>query len=65
MEMTRWNGRSVEIGIRPPRHLPFWVSGDRYVRASYAVLDQLARTLTSHGGGRRGAAPPVRLTRGS
>ena len=47
VEMTRWSGRLVEIGIRPPRHLPFWVSGDRYVRASYAVLDQLARTLTS------------------
>ena len=48
VEMTRWRGRSVEIGIRPPRHLPFWVSGDRYARATYAVLDQLARTLTSH-----------------
>ena len=36
VEMTRWTGQSVEIGIRPPRHLPFWVSGDRYVRASYA-----------------------------
>ena len=48
VEMTRWSGRTVEIGIRPPRHLPFWVSGDRYVRAAYAVLDQLARTLTSH-----------------
>ncbi len=48
VEMTRWTGSSVEIGIRPPRHLPFWVSGDRYVRASYAVLDELARTLTSH-----------------
>ena len=48
VEMTRWTDRSVEIGIRPPRHLPFWVSGDRYVRAAYAVLDRLARTLTSH-----------------
>ena len=48
--MTRWSDRSVEIGIRPPRHLPFWVSDDRYVRAAYAVLDQLAGTLTSHAG---------------
>jgi hypothetical protein len=48
VEMTRWSSRSVEIGIRPPRHLPFWVSGDRYVKATYAVLDQLARTLTAH-----------------
>ena len=48
VEMTRWTDRSVEIGIRPPRHLPFWVSGDRYVRAAYAVLDGLGRTLTSH-----------------
>jgi hypothetical protein len=47
VEMTRWNDHSVEIGIRPPRHLPFWVSGDRYVKAAYAVLDRLARTLTS------------------
>jgi hypothetical protein len=47
VEMTRWTGRSVEIGIRPPKHLPFWVSRDRYVRASYGVLDQLARVLTS------------------
>ncbi len=51
VEMTRWSGRTVEIGIRPPRHLPFWVSGDRYVRASYAVLDQLARTLSAHAAG--------------
>ena len=48
VEMTRWTDHSVEIGIRPPRHLPFWVSGDRYVRAAYAVLDGLGRTLTSH-----------------
>lgn len=51
VEMTRWTDRTVELGIRPPRHLPFWVSGDRYVRAAYAVLDQLARTLNSHGTG--------------
>jgi hypothetical protein len=51
VEMTRWSGRTIEIGIRPPRHLPFWVSGDRYVRASYAVLDQLARTLSAHAAG--------------
>jgi hypothetical protein len=48
VEMTRWTEHTVEIGIRPPRHLPFWVSGDRYVKAAYAVLDQLARTLGSH-----------------
>ncbi len=48
VEMTRWTDRSVEIGIRPPRHLPFWVSGDRYTRAAYAVLDRLGRTLTPH-----------------
>jgi hypothetical protein len=47
VEMTRWSGRAVEIGIRPPRHLPFWVSGDRYVRAAHAVLDRLARMLTA------------------
>jgi hypothetical protein len=47
VEATRWNARSVEIGIRPPGHLPFWVSGDRYVKAAYAVLDRLARTLTA------------------
>ncbi len=47
VEKTRWSDHSVEIGIRPPRHLPFWVSGDRYVRAAYAVLDGLARSLTS------------------
>jgi hypothetical protein len=51
VEMSRWSGRTVEIGIRPPRHLPFWVSGDRYVRATYAVLDQLARTLSAHAAG--------------
>jgi hypothetical protein len=50
VEMTRWTDRTVEIGIRPPRHLPFWVSGDRYVRAAYAVLDRLARTLSAHAG---------------
>jgi len=48
VEMTRWTDRTVEIGIRPPRHLPFWVSGDRYVRAAYLVLDELARMLSSH-----------------
>lgn len=47
VEMTRWNDHSVEIGIRPPRHLPFWVSGDRYVTAAYGVLDRLARALAS------------------
>jgi hypothetical protein len=47
VEMTRWSGHAVEIGIRPPRHLPFWVSGERYVRAAYAVLDRLARLLTA------------------
>ena len=51
VEMSRWNDHSVEIGIRPPRHLPFWVSGDRYVRAAYAVLDRLARTLASQAAG--------------
>jgi hypothetical protein len=45
VEKTRWSDHSVEIGIRPPRHLPFWVSSDRYVKAAYAVLDQLARAL--------------------
>jgi hypothetical protein len=50
VEMTRWSDRSVEIGIRPPRHLPFWVSDERYVRAAYAVLDQLAGTLASQAG---------------
>ena len=45
VEMTRWSGHAVEIGIRPPRHLPFWVSGDRYVRAVHAVLDRLTRML--------------------
>jgi hypothetical protein len=49
VEMTRWSDHSVEIGIRPPPHLPFWVSGDRYVRAAYAVLDRLARLLTAPG----------------
>ena len=47
VEKTRWSDHSVEIGIRPPRHLPFWVSGDRYARSAYFVLDRLARTLTS------------------
>ena len=47
VEKTRWTDHSVEIGIRPPRHLPFWVSGDRYVRAAYAVLDRLAGALNS------------------
>jgi hypothetical protein len=47
VEMTRWSGHAVEIGIRPPRHLPFWVSGDRYVQAVHAVLDRLARMLTA------------------
>ena len=47
VEMTRWSGRAVEIGIRPPRHLPFWVSGVRYVRAAHTVLDRLARMLTA------------------
>jgi len=47
VESTRWTESSVEIGIRPPRHLPFWVSADRYVRAAYAVLDRLARTLAA------------------
>jgi hypothetical protein len=47
VEMTRWTPRLVEIGVRPPRHLPFWVSGERYVRASHAVLDRLARTFSS------------------
>jgi hypothetical protein len=47
VEMTRWSGHAVEIGIRPPRHLPFWVSGDRYVRAVHEVLDRLARMLTA------------------
>jgi hypothetical protein len=47
VEMTRWSGQAVEIGIRPPRHLPFWVSGDRYVRAVHAVLDRLAGMLTA------------------
>jgi hypothetical protein len=47
VEMTKWSGHAVEIGIRPPRHLPFWVSGDRYVRAVHAVLDRLARMLTA------------------
>ncbi len=47
VECTRWSEHSVELGIRPPRHLPFWVSADRYVKAAYAVLDRLARTLAS------------------
>jgi hypothetical protein len=47
VEATRWTDHSVEIGIRPPRHLPFWISADRYVKAAYAVLDRLARTLAS------------------
>jgi hypothetical protein len=47
VESTRWTGHSVEIGIRPPRHLPFWVSADRYVKAAYAVLDRLSRTLAA------------------
>jgi hypothetical protein len=47
VEMTRWTARLVEIGIRPPRHLPFWVSDEGYVRASHAVLDRLARTYSS------------------
>jgi hypothetical protein len=47
VEMTRWTDHSVEIGIRPPRHLPFWVSGDRYVKVAYTVLDRLARLLTA------------------
>ncbi|MGD0312847.1 MAG: hypothetical protein ABSC90_10325 [Acidimicrobiales bacterium] len=47
VETTRWTPRLVEIGIRPPQHLPFWVSEDRYVRASHAVLDRLARTFSS------------------
>jgi hypothetical protein len=47
VESTRWSDQSVEIGIRPPRHLPFWVSADRYVKAAYAVLDRLARTLAT------------------
>jgi len=50
VEMTRWNDHSVEIGIRPPRHLPFWVSGDRYVKAAYAVLARLAHLLTPQAG---------------
>ncbi len=50
VECTRWSENSVEIGIRPPRHLPFWVSADRYVRAAYAVLDRLARTLAAQSG---------------
>jgi hypothetical protein len=51
VEMSRWSDHSVEIGIRPPRHLPFWVSGDRYVKAAYAVLDRLARTLAAQAAG--------------
>lgn len=47
VESTRWDDHSVEIGIRPPRHLPFWISGDRYVKAAYAVLDGLAQALTT------------------
>jgi hypothetical protein len=47
VEMTRWTAKLVEIGVRPPRHLPFWVSEERYVRASHAVLDHLARTFSS------------------
>ena len=47
VEMTRWSGHAVEIGIRPPRHLPFWVSRERYLRAAYAVLDRLAGVLTT------------------
>lgn len=47
VEVTRWNADSVEIGIRPPRHLPFWISGDRYVKGAYAVLERLARTLAT------------------
>jgi hypothetical protein len=47
VESTRWSDHSVEIGIRPPRHLPFWISTDGYVKAAYAVLDSLARTLAS------------------
>lgn len=47
VEMTRWSGHAVEIGIRPPRHLPFWVSGERYVRAANAVLDRLAHIITA------------------
>ncbi|HEX3979924.1 MAG TPA: hypothetical protein VHW93_01810 [Acidimicrobiales bacterium] len=47
VETTRWTPKLVEIGVRPPRHLPFWVSEERYVRASHAVLDRLARTFSS------------------
>jgi hypothetical protein len=47
VESTRWSEQSVEIGIRPPRHLPFWISADRYVKAAYAVLDRLTRTLAT------------------
>jgi hypothetical protein len=47
VETTRWTPRLVEIGIRPPQHRPFWVSEERYVRASHAVLDRLARAFSS------------------
>jgi hypothetical protein len=47
VEVTRWTPRLVELGIRPPQHLPFWVSEGRYVRASHAVLDRLARNFSS------------------
>jgi hypothetical protein len=48
VEMTRWDERSVELGIRPPRRRPFWVSSDRYLRTARAALDRLARILADH-----------------
>jgi hypothetical protein len=59
VEVTGWSERYAEIGIRPPRHFPFWVSEVRYLNAASAVLDRLATTMARRGGARSSRFVPM------
>jgi hypothetical protein len=51
VEVTRWSAAAVEVAVRPPERIPFWVTEDRYVRAVSAVLDRLVSDLSAQVGG--------------
>jgi hypothetical protein len=52
IELGAWSHDHRELGIRPQRRLPFWVSEARYRRAAAAVLDDLTSSINALGAAR-------------
>jgi len=46
VELNVWSTTASEVAIRPPNHLPFWLTEERYLSSVNAVLDALVNELT-------------------